>query len=108
MKTLTKSILAGAAALALVTLGTSSAEARPWYLPPLPGRVAVGVTVAPVTPAPYYAYPAPVYPYPVARPVPYFYGGFRGGYGWGWGPHYGYGGRGFGGYRGGYHGGYRR
>jgi hypothetical protein len=118
-----KSILAGAVGLALVTVGTASAEAHPWFLPPLPGRAfvggaVVGATVAAAATAPYYAYgaptyPAPVgpyaYPYPVAGPVvvgapaPYFYGGFRGGYGWGWGAGYhgyagyrGYGGHGYG------------
>jgi hypothetical protein len=108
MKTIMKSILAGAVGLALITVGTASAEARPWFAPPVPGTVVVGATVAP----PYYAYGAPgyAYPYPVGgavvigAPVPYYYGGFRAGYGWGWGPgyhgyagHYGYGGHGWGG-----------
>jgi hypothetical protein len=105
MKTIMKSILAGAIALALVTVGTSSAQARPWFLPPLPGRVAAGFVAGTVVGAtilaPCYSYPAPLYPaaayYPpglrpvvVALPVPYFYGGFRVGYGWGPRYHYGY------------------
>lgn len=100
MKTITKTILAGAAALALVTAGTTSAQAHPWFVPRVP-RVVVG---AAVVPAPVVVAP----PVVVAAPAPVVYGA----YGWGWGPHY-YGGyyHGWAGYHGyhgwgGYHGGY--
>jgi hypothetical protein len=121
MKTMIKSMIAGAVALGVVALGTSQAEAWP-IAPVVVGSVAagavVGATIATAVAPHYYGYPAPVYysppvysapvcpapvvavaPYCYPQPVvvvgprPYWYGGARG-Y---WGPHYGYGyrGRGF-------------
>ena len=125
MKTMTKSIMAGALALALVTVGTPQAQAGGW---PVAGAVVgglaagavIGATVAsaaapayygypaPAYPAPAYGYAAPVYPAPVyycprpvvvAAPFPYVYPGVRTGYWWGPRYHYGYGYRGYRGYR---------
>jgi hypothetical protein len=124
MKTITKSMLAGAVALALVTVGTEQARAWP-VAPVVVGSVAagavIGATVASATAPAYYAYPgpvvappvyaAPVCPAPVVvrapvvcypptvvvgAPFHYWYPGYRGGYAWGPRYHYGYG------YRGGY------
>lgn len=80
MKTLVKTAIVGAFALAMTTFGTSKANA------------AVFVYVG--APYPAYVAPAPVYYGPrvvVGAPYPYCYGG------WGW----------YGWHRGWYHGGYR-
>jgi hypothetical protein len=121
MKTITKSILAGAVALALVTVGTSQAQAGGWPIAAgvvggLAVGTAVGAAVANSSAPAYYGYPGPVYPgyaysapvpvgycpqpVVVAAPGPYFYPGFRAGFGWGRGYHYGYGYRGYHGFRG--------
>jgi hypothetical protein len=121
MKTMTKSIMAGAVALALVTVGTSQAQARGW---PVAGAVVgglaagtvIGTTIASASAPAYYGYPAysaPVYPAPivvqapapawyyprpvvVAAPVPYYgYPAVRAGFWWGPRYHYGYGYRGY-------------
>jgi hypothetical protein len=115
MKTLTKISCVAALALGMTAFGTLKAEARPWFLPPLPrvgiaiGGPAVGVSVA-ASRAPIYGYPGYGYPsvyagYPAVAPVyyagrpwgygaPYRYGygsyGGRVGWGRGWGNHYGY------------------
>ena len=115
MKTMTKSILACAVALALVTVGTSQAKAGPWAVAAgvtagVATGAVVGAAIASHSAPVYYGYPAPAYPGPVvvAPPVCYpravvvvpplgFVGpGFRAGY---WGPRYAYGYRGFRGYR---------
>jgi hypothetical protein len=114
MKTVTKSIIACAVALAVATVGTSQAKAGPWAVAAgvtggLAAGAVIGATVASAYHPDYYGYPGAVYPGPVvaiapawcyprpivvAPPVPYVYPGFRVGYGWR--PHYGY----WGGYRG--------
>jgi hypothetical protein len=124
MKTMTKSILAGAVALALATVGTSQAQAGGWAVAGgvvggLAAGTVIGATIAsaydpayygypaPMYRAPaYYAYSAPAYPalapacyYPrpvvVAAPFPYVYPAVRAGYAWGPRYHYGYGYRGY-------------
>jgi hypothetical protein len=90
MKTLTKSLIAGAVALALVTVGTQQAQAGGWPIAAgvvggLAAGTVIGATVAsasapayygypaPVYPAPAYGYAAPVYPGPVVAPAPAYY-----------------------------------
>jgi hypothetical protein len=115
MKTMTKSILAGAIALALATAGTSKAQAGVW---PVAGAAVgglavgtvIGATIANASAPAYYAYPAAAYPAPVvaqapvpaycypgpvvvAARVPYVYPRVRAGF-W-WGPRYRYGYRGY-------------
>ncbi|HUD47469.1 MAG TPA: hypothetical protein VMR33_11595 [Candidatus Baltobacteraceae bacterium] len=119
MKTITKSIIAGAVALALVTLGTSQAQAHGWPVAVgvaggVTAGVVVGATIANAYAPAYYAYPAPAYPAPVvvqaSAPVcynpgpvvvgeryPYIYPAVR--VGFGWGPRYHYGYRGYRGWR---------
>jgi len=120
MKTMTKSILAGAVALALATVGTSQAQAGGWavaggVMGGLAAGTVIGATIASASTPAYYAYPAPAYPVPayyaypapvvvrapvpaycytrpvvVAAPVPYVYPLVRAGYWWGPRYHYGY------------------
>ncbi len=69
MKTLTKSIMAGAVALALVTVGTQQARAGGWPIAAgvvggLAVGTVVGASIASASAPAYYGYPAPVYPAP--------------------------------------------
>jgi len=118
MKTMTKSILAGAVALAMVTVGTPQAQAGGWavaggVMRGLAVGTVVGATIANASAPAYYAYPGPAYAYVgpaypapapayycppavvVAAPFPYVYPGMRAGYWWGPRYRYGYGYRGY-------------
>jgi hypothetical protein len=69
MKTLTKSIMTGAVAVALVTLGTQQAQAGGWPIAAgvvggLAAGTIIGASIASASAPAYYGYTAPVYPAP--------------------------------------------